>query len=153
MDIPLDHLQRLIAEYRIAFRPGDILFIRSGFTAAFTALDSAGQEEIGKRKRADFIGVESNLAMLQWIWDNKFAAVAGDTVAFERSPPGAGKTDADPKPSVTLHEFLLGGWGTPIGELFDLEDLAAHCNKIGRWTFFLSSVPLKVCDNKLKLAC
>jgi hypothetical protein len=32
----------------------------------------------------------------------------------------------------------------PIGELFDLEGLAAHCKETRRKTFFLSSVPLKV---------
>jgi hypothetical protein len=43
-----------------------------------------------------------------------------------------------------LHQWLLGGWGMPIGELFDLEGLAAHCKETRRKTFFLSSVPLKV---------
>ena len=31
----------------------------------------------------------------------------------------------------------------PIGEMFDLEELAKHCRECGRWSFFLSSVPLK----------
>ncbi len=42
-----------------------------------------------------------------------------------------------------LHEVLLAGWGCPIGELFDLEKLAAHCEKEGRWSFFVTS---KVCN-------
>lgn len=48
------------------------------------------------------------------------------------------------KSPIALHEILLAGWGCPIGELFDLEELAEHCKKIGRWSFFLASVPLKV---------
>lgn len=32
----------------------------------------------------------------------------------------------------------------PIGEMFDLDELAEKCKERGRWTFFLSSVPLKV---------
>jgi len=44
-----------------------------------------------------------------------------------------------------LHEWLLAGWGCPIGELFDLEELSVRCRELGRWSFFLSSVPLKVC--------
>lgn len=32
----------------------------------------------------------------------------------------------------------------PIGELFDLEDLAAQCEKAQRWTFFFTSEPLNV---------
>ena len=34
----------------------------------------------------------------------------------------------------------------PIGELFDLENLAQECQKRQRWTFFFSSVPLRVSD-------
>jgi hypothetical protein len=32
----------------------------------------------------------------------------------------------------------------PIGEMFDLEALARKCEELGRWSFFVSSVPLKV---------
>jgi hypothetical protein len=32
----------------------------------------------------------------------------------------------------------------PIGELFDLEELAEKCRERKRWAFFLTSVPLKV---------
>ena len=45
---------------------------------------------------------------------------------------------------VVLHQWLLGGWGMPIGGMFDLEELAKHCHECGRRSFFLSSVPLKV---------
>ena len=43
-----------------------------------------------------------------------------------------------------LHEWLLAGWGMPIGELFDLEMLSEECRRRKRYTFFFSSVPLKV---------
>jgi hypothetical protein len=32
----------------------------------------------------------------------------------------------------------------PIGELLSLDELAAHCEKERRWTFYLSAMPLKV---------
>jgi hypothetical protein len=32
----------------------------------------------------------------------------------------------------------------PIGELFDLRELAKECDRLGRWTFFLSSMVLNV---------
>lgn len=32
-------------------------------------------------------------------------------------------------------------WGVPIGEMLDLERLAARCRELGRWTFFVASVP------------
>lgn len=41
-----------------------------------------------------------------------------------------------------LHPILLAGWGTPIGELFNLEELAKMCEKSKRWSFFFTSAPL-----------
>jgi hypothetical protein len=38
-----------------------------------------------------------------------------------------------------MHEILLSGWGCPIGELFDLEKLAEHCEKENRYSFFVTS--------------
>jgi hypothetical protein len=38
-----------------------------------------------------------------------------------------------------LHEVLLAGWGCPIGEMFDLEELAETCQRLGRWSFFVTS--------------
>jgi len=43
-----------------------------------------------------------------------------------------------------LHDFLLPGWGMPIGEMWDLEALAAECERQQRWTFFLTSSPLNL---------
>jgi hypothetical protein len=43
-----------------------------------------------------------------------------------------------------MHEVILSGWGMPIGELFDLENLAEHCKKENRWSFFFTSEVCKV---------
>jgi hypothetical protein len=43
-----------------------------------------------------------------------------------------------------LHQWLLGGWGVMIGEMFDLERLCEKSEELGRRTCFVSSVPLKV---------
>lgn len=129
-------------------RPGDVLLIRSGFTAAYNALSAPEKLALSERSSADFIGVESTEELLEWLWESQLAAVAGDAPAFERSPIGAEKGNNDVPPAVVLHQWLLGGWGMPIGELFDLEDLAKHCHACGRWTFFLSSVPLKASTAK-----
>ena len=141
--IPFSHLQRVIVDQKVSFRPGDILFVRSGFGAAYNALSPSERLALSKRPSADFIGVEPTKEILQWLWENQFAAVAGDAPAFERSPVGWWKDKDDVPSPVVLHQWLLGGWGMPIGEMFDLESLAEHCRESGRWSFFLSSVPLK----------
>jgi hypothetical protein len=134
--IPVEHLRQLVKDESIETRPGDILFIRSGFTKVYEALTEAEEANLEQRKEGTFIGVESSLEMASWIWENQFAAVAGDMPGFEQSPIWNSQ--------VQLHQWLLAGWGCPIGEMFYLEDLARECEKLGRNTFFLSSVPLKV---------
>ena len=129
-----------MAEKSITFRQGDILFLRTGFTAAYDALSPAEQEAVSQRSTASFAGIESTAEVLRWLWENRFAAVAGDAPAFESSPVGGPGVD----PGTVLHQWLLGGWGMPIGEMFDLERLAQHCRETRRWSFFLSSVPLMV---------
>ncbi|KAI8291221.1 hypothetical protein K4K60_002859 [Colletotrichum sp. SAR11_57] len=82
-----------------------------------------------------FSGVGQSEEALRWIWEN-FSAVAGDQPAFECWP----RKD----PQYWMHEILLGGWGMPIGELFDLEALAEKCKQEKRWSFFVSSEPCHV---------
>lgn len=81
------------------------------------------------------IGVENSMSMVRWLYDKHFSAVAGDTMGFE----------AWPYPEdVCLHEWLLCLWGTPIGELWDLEELGQECERENRWTFMVTSAPLRV---------
>lgn len=44
-----------------------------------------------------------------------------------------------PTPVIRLSDPFF-----PAGELFDLEELAAMCKELNRWTFFVSSVPLNM---------
>lgn len=77
---------------------------------------------------------------MRWLWQHQFSAVASDAPSFERAPIRGAHAD----PDFNLHEWVLAGWGTPIGEMFDLERLSQHCKTSGRYSFFLSSMPLKV---------
>ncbi|RWA08771.1 hypothetical protein EKO27_g6341 [Xylaria grammica] len=134
VSIPLEDLQACLKAQGTELKFGDILFIRSGFMAS---LATKTQDELSTYRGVvphHFGGVEQSEDILRWIWDH-FAAVAGDQPSFERWPT---------KESWHMHEVLLAGWGCPIGELFDLEKLAAHCRKEGRWTFFVSSEPCNV---------
>ncbi len=67
---------------------------------------------------------------VKWLWNHYFAAVAGDTIAFESQP-----IPFNVEGAVTLHEWLLGHWGTPIGELWDLERLPHVCRERKQWSF------------------
>lgn len=52
------------------------------------------------------IGVRAGVEELRWLWERKFAAVAGDMAAFEATPFQS--TD------YWFHEWLLAGWGMPM---------------------------------------
>ena len=138
--IPVSVLQEVAVSQNTTFRPGDILFIRTGWTRAYEQLSQAQCQQLADYAAPPVIGVESSEAMLRWIWDLKLAAVVGDMPSFEAYPCQ--------NQLFFLHEWLLAGWGVPIGELFDLEQLSQECRKRDRWTFFFSSVPLKVCVDK-----
>lgn len=83
------------------------------------------------------IGLASNETTVRWLYDRHFAAHVGDTVALEAWPPNE---NAD----FFVHEWSLVFWGAPIGELWDLEQLALECERHQRWTFFVTSAPLHV---------
>ena len=93
-------------------------------------------DEHYKTHKPDNIGVEPSEEFLKFLWNSQVAAVAGDTRSFEVWPCT--------KLEWHLHEWLLAGWGMPIGELFDLEELSEICASTGRSTFFLASAPMNV---------
>jgi len=154
--IPLKDLKAISAQAGLTSRTGDILFVRTGFVKAHSALSSNEAKALTERSSPDYLGVEPTREMVQWIWESGFAAVASDAPAFEQAPtvgdhnkPGGvwkGESwEQEMQGGGLLHQWLLAGWGCPIGEMFDLEKLAKKCQELGRWSFFVTSVPLKVC--------
>lgn len=129
-------LDEVAASQGTTFAPGDILFIRTGFTESYERLTAEAKAEVGQTAHEGSIGIESSQETLQWIWDNGFAAVAGDQPALETLPFR--------EREYILHEWLLPGWGVPIGELFNLKPLSDECQKRQRWTFFFTSMPIYV---------
>lgn len=121
---------------------GDILFVRSGYVWANNApgrpgwnIDSrdtyaASEKEAEHEPKFANAGIKQEEAVIEWLHDCYFAAVAGDSATFEAWPT--------PEPYY-LHEYLLSLFGMPIGELFDLEGLAEMCARTKRWTFFVTS--------------
>ena len=135
--ISTDELDQVAQHQGTSFRPGDILLIRTGMTCWH---DSASPEEQAEAlRKGNFIGVEASMRSVRWLWNHHFAAVAGDSLGFECCPAPFGVQG-----KVCLHEWLLVHWGTPIGELWNLEQLSKVCAERNQWTFFLTSAPLHV---------
>lgn len=135
----------------VTFCPGDILLVRTGWIKWY--------EENNEEQRLKYIthgsawiGVEGCEETLEWLWNQHFAAVAGDSIGWEAWPPQPGYSKICFRPILEcantafaeLHDHLLSLWGMPIGEMWDLEALAKECEKQQRWTFFLTSAPLNI---------
>lgn len=133
VEISAAELQMVADDQGTRFETGDILIVRTGWTAWYDSLDERQRAEVADGPHT-FIGVAQGPETLRFLWDHHFAAVAGDAPSFEAWPP-----DRD---RGALHTTLLPLWGMPIGEMFYLEELAADCAADGVYEFMLTSAPL-----------
>ncbi|PCH38510.1 hypothetical protein WOLCODRAFT_130933 [Wolfiporia cocos MD-104 SS10] len=131
--IPAEVLQDCAAKQGVTFKRGDILLIRFGFMQRYNAATQAERDSLSGKEET-LAGIEQTEDTKRFLWNNHFAAIASDQPAIERWPP----------PGPHLHQTLLGLWGMPIGEFFDLEALSKVCAETGRYTFFFTSWPLNV---------
>lgn len=153
--IKVEELEEMLQESGVKTREGDILLLRTGFTRDYMNLDEPERRSLATKPPA-FLGVQSSLPVLQFLWSNHFAAVASDAPSFEMSPlvgthtapPGglwAGEQwEEEMQGGGLLHQVLLAGWGVMIGEMWDLERLCERGAETGRQTCWLGSMPLKV---------
>ncbi len=135
--MPLADLQAAAAEQRTDIKTGDILLIRLGWLAYYLSSDPEVRRGYGQRARLP--GIETSEDMARWLWNLHIAAVATDTPALEATPKYGAERERE-----TLHTHLLVYFGMPIGELWDLEELSTACAADNRYSFFLSSAPLKL---------
>jgi kynurenine formamidase len=141
--ISLAELKAVAAWQHIELQIGDLLFVRSGFWVGYNALSDQDKLNFANLKPETWVGVETSRDVAKWLWETGVVSGAGDAPGWEKipnynSPPEAGLQ------GKTLHEIMLGGWGMPIGEMFDLEVLSEQCKKHGRYSFFVTSAPLHV---------
>jgi len=129
-------LREIALSQNVSLREGDVLMIRSGYLAEYPNVSEEEHQKRAEQLSPSCIGLESSEETLRFLWESGVVAVAGDMPTLEAWP----WQDED----FWLHEWLLAGWGCPIGELFDLEKLAAECERLQKWSFFFSSMPLNV---------
>ncbi|KAI8941701.1 hypothetical protein NX059_002910 [Plenodomus lindquistii] len=117
------------------FQTADILLIRTGWLAHYNSLSPSvktTQSQLPLTSHT-YAGLEASDSMKDFLHDNYFAAAACDNANFEAWPP--------PSFQESLHAALLPLWGMPIGELWDLERLSEVCERMGRYTFLVTSAP------------
>ena len=114
--IPLGLLQEVAASHHVAVQPGDIVMFRTGVAALI--YNEAAHPESAIRPLPGGPGLLVDDALLAWLWDNQVAAIVSDNLAVELFPSEGGRS---------LHREGIVLLGLVLGELFDLESLAADC--------------------------
>jgi kynurenine formamidase len=109
---------------------GDLVLVRTG------RLTRARREGWGDYAGGDSPGLSFTTA--DWLHNTEIAGVATDTWGFEVRP---NEFDAAFQP---LHQVAIPNIGLFIGEMWDLDALAADCAADGIWDFFLTAAPLPV---------
>ncbi|MCJ1304219.1 hypothetical protein MMC08_007031 [Hypocenomyce scalaris] len=133
--ISLTQLKEMIEDENLTIRQGDVLIVRCGLSKWIR--NSKPEDEGPFDINHTHLGVDPSMETIEWIWDSNFSAIAGDALSFECIPATDGTR-------LKLHGYALPGWGMPIGELFDLEELSRLCEKHKRWSFFLTYCPMNI---------
>ena len=130
--ISVDDLNACAEAQGVTVEAGDILLVRTGHMRLFTV----------DQDRPGFMGMQPGLSYTcaEWAHDNSLAAVAADNMAVEILHLEGLQSDMP----LAFHMLALRDMGMPLGEMFNLETLAADCAADGRYTFMLSAPPLEV---------
>ena len=126
-----DELAACAQAQGVEVRDGDTVLVRTGAIAEVRDRGSWGDYAAGP---APGLGVSTS----EFLCARRVAAVATDTWGLEPQPNET--TDI----FQPLHVILLVNAGMMLGEMFDLEDLAADCAQDGVYEFLLVAPPLTV---------
>ncbi len=119
---------------RVEIRTGDALLIRSGWLKWLLGQPDAVQHELAEHLVAP--GLLAGEEMAAYLWDLHIATIAGDAIAVESWPP-------TPERGF-LHIQLIAYFGMNLGEMWEVEALAADCAEDGVYEFMLTSAPLHI---------
>lgn len=123
-----EHLDATAERQGVTIQRGDILLVRTG------QLQRAYRDGWGGYAGGGAPGLSFHSA--GWLHASEIAALATDTWGFEVRPNEfAGAMQP-------LHQVVIPHMGLYIGEMWDMESLAADCADDGRYAFFLTAAPL-----------
>lgn len=147
-----DDLRSTLAAQGTEVEVGDVLLVRTGWLGWYRGLDPGRRAELAADGHRN-PGLHPGEATAELLWDLHVAAVASDNSSLEVWPIGAThdpaeleaiRSDPDRRPEIFVHQRLIPLLGLPIGELFDLDALAADCAADGRWVGLFTSAPLRI---------
>lgn len=137
--VTLDDLKGALAAQNTKLEPGSVLLVRTGWMEAYEASSDAEKKAMAPMDKLKSVGVEPSRELVEWLWNNRVAAIGTDTPAAEPWPWNL--TDGN-----ALHHRALPLLGLPLGEQFVLKPLAEDCAADGAYEFLLVGVPINL-DN------
>lgn len=149
--ITVEDVDATLTAQRSPLQPGDVLLLRTGWTTWYRDLDRTARVNLRDDLRAP--GLVPGTATLRWLWDHHVAAIAADNPALEVWPLGSHlsplevsdiRSDPHRLHELFAHSALLPLLGIPLGELWDLDALAADCASDGVYEGLFTSAPLRV---------
>jgi kynurenine formamidase len=132
-EISLATLHDVAASQDVHVRPGDIVMVRTALGELIH--HEAEHPESAVRPLPGGPGLKIDDDLLAWFWDNQVAAIVSDSLAVEVFPFGGGRS---------LHRDGIALLGMVLGELFDLESLAADCAADRVYECLFSAKPLNL---------
>lgn len=129
-----DDLESCAVAQGVEVGTGDIVLVRTGRMGRVKAEGEWGDYAAGYASRAPGLGLSS----AEWIHAKEVAAVAVDTWGAEVLPTET------PDVSMPMHIILIVHMGLTLGEIFDLEALAADCAADEVYQFLFSAPPLPI---------
>jgi kynurenine formamidase len=123
-----EHLDATAAAHGVTVERGDIVCVRTG------QLARARRDGWGDYAGGPAPGLSFTCA--QWLHGREIAAIATDTWGFEVRP------NEFPDAFQPLHQVVIPHMGLYIGEMWDLDALAADCVAEGGYAFFLTAAPI-----------
>lgn len=147
---PVALLDEVAAAQGVSFRSGDILLMRTGWMHCyFNEMTQA--ERVALPHALKSTGLLQSRDTLAWLWDHGISVGASDNAGFEAIPSIAAspfvserdrRAGADPIHAGLMHPTLIALMGLCLGELWDLEALAADCAATGVYECMVSCKPL-----------
>jgi kynurenine formamidase len=118
-------------------QPGTILLVRTGWMESYEKCSPEKKTELSSFEKIKSAGIEASREMVEWLWDQRVAAIGTDCPAVEPLP-------SDFSDEKLLHYRALPLLGLPLGELFILALLAEDCAQDRRYEFMVVSAPMLI---------
>jgi kynurenine formamidase len=140
--LEIDDLDLAADRQGVGVEPGDIVLVRTGWAQWYQNLTVEERHQVRARRCAT--GFAQRRALPRWLWTHRVATFATDTFAVERLPviddtefAATALDDAG-----MMHQELIALLGMPLGELWNLDELARRSANDGRWHSLVVIKPL-----------